>query len=75
MLRHMFFIVDENWNEVNGELLGELNDFTSFNKASAAARKLSKRAPGRFSVACCSLTGARFVPGGVYENGKNLGVL
>lgn len=68
MLRHMFFVVDENWKEVHGELLGELNDFTSFNKASAAARKLSKRVPGRFSVSCC-------VPGEMYENGKNLGVL
>lgn len=68
MLMHMFFVVDENQNEVHGELLGEPNDFKSFTAASMAARKLSKRVPGRFSVSCC-------VPCEVYENGKNLGVL
>lgn len=68
MLMHMFYVANEKGEEVHGELLGEMNDFTSFKAASKAARELSKRVPGRFFVSCC-------VPGEMYENGKNLGVL
>lgn len=58
-----FYVCDENHNEIHGEKYGFVNDFTSFTKASAWAKKVSKIENGRFSVDVC-------VPCTMYEGGK-----
>jgi hypothetical protein len=63
MMLHEFYVCNEDFRELSREELGQINGFTSFRKASAAARKHSMTHAGRFSVGVC-------VPGTMYENGR-----
>lgn len=63
MIYHTFYVMSDDGKQISDTALGQINDFTSFARASSAARKYSKNNHGCYTVGVA-------VPSTIYENGK-----